>query len=114
MNPICKAKKQSLSFFRRHLILFRLRRRRKKNWINYENYAWYIILQRTMISGIERVPITDNYRRGCRIARAFFRTHVDRTQSSCITDRVEEYGKSNSGNLYVICVDFDEGEEKPF
>lgn len=67
-----------------------------------------------MISRIERVPITDNYRRGCRIARAFFRTHVDRTQSSCITDRIEEYGKSNSGNLYVICVDFDEGEEKPF
>lgn len=37
-------------------------------------------------------------------------------QSSCITDWVEEYGKSNSGNLYVSsytgCIDFDEGTQR--
>lgn len=58
--------------------------------------------------------IPDNYRRGS--PRIVFSHTRWFNQSSCITDWVEKYGKSNSGNLYVSsytgCIDFDEGTQR--
>lgn len=76
-----------------------------ENDIDHRN-AWF----RMMISK----SIPDNYRRGS--PRIVFSHTRWFNQSSCITDWVEEYGKSNSGNLYVSsytgCIDFDEGTQR--